>query len=341
MSDHRPTDIHISEANQTILRPLSTLNIVKRYEFGLVSATEDVFYGDVSELYVLNGLNLLKGLNDTTPDDFRSAYTNTLNEDTTTALETFFDQESSTLVSFFALQMIDIPRPFSRSKSMYSISAAVPKLRFINMMTRHGRKAKVSKSFTHALHNLSSSYLKSRSNKVEVSDWRLFYSIFNQPLPAELESGPLSKPVFESWASMSFGNKYLQTYEDSEYFFKPEDWLQNILFDELTEYVPLFSFYVKRVDKLKRKHSRGKSGKYSIVWKYIPKYKRLLTTLRWMTRDVRFQKSKTFDLRLTRSLEVFLFDKSSHLVPQLRQFVHKFVFQHHKKTLLRTLRTSS
>jgi hypothetical protein len=79
---------------------------------------------------------------------------------------------------------------------------------------------------------------------------------------------------------MSFGNKYLQTYEDSEYFFKPEDWLQNILFDELTEYVPLFSFYVKRVDKLKRKHSRGKSGKYSIVWKYIPKYKRLLTTLR-------------------------------------------------------------
>ena len=154
----------------TLLQPLSAVNIVNRYEFGVVSATEDVFYADVSEFYVLNGLNLLRGLNDTTPDDFHSAYTNTLNDDCTTSLETFFDQESSTLVSFFALQMIDIPRPFSRSKSLYSISAAVPKLRFVNMMMRHGHRAKVSKSFTHALHTLSASYLKSRSDMVEVDD---------------------------------------------------------------------------------------------------------------------------------------------------------------------------
>lgn len=332
-------NISAIKPDQITLQPHSSLNIVKRYEFGVVSATEDVFYSEVSEFYVLNELNLLRGLNDTTPDDFHSAYTNTLNDDCTTSLETFFDQESSTLVSFFALQMIDIPRPFSRSKSLYSISAAVPKLRFVNMMMRHGHKAKVSKSYTRALHTLSGSYLKSRSDKVEVNDWRLFYSIFNQLLPTE--NGFQTRPLFEPGFTIAFRNKYSQINEDPEYFIKPEDWLQNILFDELAEYVPIFSFYVKRVDKLKRKHSRGKSGKYSIVWKYIPKYKRLLTTLRWMAKDVRFQKSKTFNLRLTRSLEVFLFDKSAHLVPQMRQFVHKFAFQHHKKTLLRTLRVSS
>jgi hypothetical protein len=167
MSDHKLID---TNPNKTLRKPLSALNIVKRYEFGVVSATESVFYTHISEFYVLNGLNLLGGLNDTTPDDFYSAYTNTVNEDTTTSLETFFDQESSTLVSFFALQMIDIPRPFSKSKSMYSISAAVPRLRFTNMMTRHGHKTKVSKAFTHALHTLSLSYLKSRSGKVEVND---------------------------------------------------------------------------------------------------------------------------------------------------------------------------
>jgi len=170
MSDQRRTSISASKRDQILLQPLSILNVVNRYEFSVISATEDVFYADVSEFYVLNELNLLRGLNDTTPDDFHSAYANTINEDCTTSLETFFDQESSTLVSFFALQMVDIPRPFSRSKSMYSISAAVPKLRFINMMMRHGRKAKISKSFTHALHALSGVYLKSRFDSVEVND---------------------------------------------------------------------------------------------------------------------------------------------------------------------------
>ena len=91
-------------------------------------------------------------------------------------------------------------------------------------------------------------------------------------LPAELTYSKNGKLVFEDQLNTAFTNKYSQNIEEGEYFVEP--------IDELEKHIPLFSFYVKKVDKLKRKHSRGKSGKYSIIWKYIPRYKRMLTTLR-------------------------------------------------------------
>jgi len=332
-----------SQVAQSFTTPLSPVNIVTNYEFCILTAVTEVFESEVFYFNALHELNLMGGLGDTIPTDFHSTYTNTIVEDETTALETQFSEESTTLVSFFALQMIDIPKPFSRSKSLYSISAAVPKLRLINMLMRHGQRAKVSIAFSKSMHNLSSLYIASRigTGSSVVFDWRLFYTIFNQMLPVELTYSKNGKLVFEDQLNTAFTNKYSQNIEEEGYFIEPIDWLQKTIFDELEKHIPLFSFYVKKVDKLKRKHSRGKSGKYSIIWKYVPRYKRMLTTLRWLTKDVRFQKSKTFSLRLNRSFEVFMFDKASHLVPQLRQFVHKFVFKHHKKTLLKTLRSTA
>ena len=38
---------------------------------------------------------------------------------------------------------------------------------------------------------------------------------------------------------------------------------------------PLFSLYITKVSKNIYKNTRGKSGKYLFVWKYVPDYKRL------------------------------------------------------------------
>lgn len=267
---------------QSLSTPLSPINIVTRYEFCILTAVTEVYESEVFYFNALHELNLMRGLGDTIPTDFHSTYTNTIVGDETNALETQFSEESATLVSFFALQMIDIPKPFSRSKSLYSISAAVPKLRLINMLTRHGQKAKVSIAFSKSMHNLSSLYTASRINSSDsvFFDWRLFYTIFNQMLPSEIISSKYGKPVFENRFAAALTNKYSQSVEAEEYFIESTDWLQKTIFDELEKHTPLFSFYVKKVDKLKRKHSRGKSGKYSIVWKYVPIYKRMLTTLR-------------------------------------------------------------
>ena len=56
--------------------------------------------------------------------------------------------------------------------------------------------------------------------------------------------------------------------------------LKNILFDRLHSFAPSFCFYIKSVSKTLRKNSRGKSGKYMLVWKYVPVYKRLFLIMR-------------------------------------------------------------
>ena len=134
---------------------------------------------------------------------------------------------------------------------------------------------------------------------------------------------------------------YSQQHEPETYATDEGNWVHNFFYDELENYKPTFSFYVRKVDKMKRKHSRGKTGKYVISWKYVPRYKRILTVLRWLVKDIRFQKPKTFQQRITISLETLLFSKKTHLVYQLRRFVHRFAYQSYKKTLLKTLRSTS
>jgi hypothetical protein len=43
------------------------------------------------------------------------------------------------------------------------------------------------------------------------------------------------------------------------------DWFGELITHELLSYSPGFSFFVQKVNKLKRRHSRGKSGKYEII----------------------------------------------------------------------------
>ena len=283
----------------------------------------------------------MSGFEDTIPDDIHTSYVNTINGEEDAPLETVFTQQSTTLVSFFALQLVDIPLCFQKTKSLYSPTASIPKLRFLNMLMRHGKKAKMAKAYALALHTIAQVASSKHRDVFSGSSWRHLYAAFNQvhftqnvskhgtPFPSLLPT------------AFSLLNVDEQPYTADAYYTPEEDWFQNCLLDELEQHLPIFSFFVKKVDKMKRKHSRGKTGKYSISWKYVPKYKRFIATLRWLTRDVRFQKAKTFNLRLLRSLETLLFDRQSHLVFQLRQFVHRFAYQNHKKTLLHTLKSTS
>jgi len=320
---------------------LIPFDLRQRYEFAITSATLEVFETLIPQYYTFNEMNILTTINEDEEfqEDIRILHLDTLEGDSTSPLETFYTRGEITLVTFFSLQMIDIPKPFSRAKSLYTATASSPKLRFLNMLTRHGRKSKVLKAYSFSLQSISKSYFSSTAFSIEANDWRFIYSIFNQTHSmAPADRGEGLRQTFKS-PTESYFTKYSDEYSQSKYVISGEEWLQDNLFASIAEYVPIFSFYVKKVDKLKRRHSRGKSGKYSIAWKYIPRYRRLLVTLRWLAQDVRFQKAKTFELRLLRSLESFLFDRESHLVPRLRQFVHSFVFQYHKKNLLKTLKS--
>lgn len=62
--------------------------------------------------------------------------------------------------------------------------------------------------------------------------------------------------------------------------------------------------------------------------------------MKWLLKDLKFQKYKTLPKKLYGTFKtIFLTPNLSFLV-KLKNFVHLFVFQKHKKTLLKTLKTT-
>jgi len=237
--------------------------------------------------------------------------------------------------------MIDIPLCLSRAKSLYSPSISNPNNRLINLLMRHGRKSLISKLYSLSMVNISKSVKPNSTILPKTHAWQFVYSLFVQPKVVLGRHGTSIPLIRRRLGRTHITDKYNQAYSDLLYFIPGNNWLYDLLFDELERYYPTFSFYVKKIDKLRRKHSRGRTGQYEIIWKYVPMYKRVATVLHWITKDIKFQRSRTFYARFERSLETMIFDRTSHLTYRLRQFVHKFVFEKHKKTLLKTLRSVS
>lgn len=326
----------MSESAKQDFLLINPLSAQRRYEYSITSTTREIFTTEVTKYFVFKHPELADTItfDEEYQEDYTLAYFDSLDEELDLVIDTFYVRGEPTLVNFFSLQMIDIPKPFSRAKSLYRPDVNKPKIRFLNMITRHGKKAKISKAYSYALTSVTKDfYLLSSKNNNSVN-WKYIYSALNQ-----IHILYVTKQVSTSF--FPYLTKYSDYHFKRYYLVGNESSVQDTIFDSLLEYVPIFSFYVKKVDKLKRRHSRGKSGKYSIAWKYVPKYRRLLTTIRWLAKDVRTQKAKTLNLRLLKSLETFMFDRDSHLIPRLRQFVHSFVFQNHKKNLLKTLKATS
>ena len=236
-------------------------------------------------------------------------YLDTIVDDTDTAFGSIIQGRSTTLVSFFTSQMIDIPVCLAKIKFSHSSTASNPRTRLISMLTRHGRRYSVSKAYSMSALRITRNHFQHCSHLPTSKRWELAYLIFAQRkvrwdknfCALSHSSNPSPYPELLTSHNKSYTPEHRLT--------SACDWFNDRLFDEISSHYPAFSLFVQRVNKLKRRHSRGKSGQYEIIWKYVPQYKRLLVVLRWLIRDVQFQRPKTFQQRLEKSLETFLFDK--------------------------------
>ena len=240
----------------------------------------------------------------------------------------------STITSFFASNMVDMPVCFKKSKSLYSKTFELPLLKFTNMLMRAGKRGQTVKhvtlSFTQCFHQI----IRLSNSNAFVTWHALLSSLKNVGIDST--TTPLDVIVTND---LLLETHYLTSGDDVEE--ESVSYIKTLLFDKLSKYTPLFGFYIRRVDKSIRKNSRGKSGKYTMIWKYVPVYKRLYMTTRWLLKDLRFQKLKTFPERLIKTLETFLLTPHLSFVCKLRKFTHFFVFQNFKNTLLRSLRSTS
>lgn len=102
----------------------------------------------------------------------------------------------------------------------------------------------------------------------------------------------------------------------------------------------LFSFYVHRVDKQIYKNSRGRSGKFTFIWKYVPSYKRNSLILHWLTKEVRITAGKKFNVRSSQVLQMFLSAPEKTWIWKIKKFSLNYVYYNLRRTLAETCKTS-
>lgn len=237
----------------------------------------------------------------------------------------------STITSFFISNMVDMPICFKKSKSLYSKTFELPLFKFINLIMRNGLRERALKAVTLSFNKCFSNTTPTLQE--ENINWTFLYHFF-------LQTNFTNSIMTENFANLEeldLENKHRLIQNGYEY--SQQSSLKQTLFEKLEPFSPLFAFYIKKVSKTLRKNSRGKSGKYMLIWKYVPVYKRLYVTMRWFLKDLRFQKSKDFHTRLLRIIEDFLVTPDLSFVSKVRRFTHKFVFAKHRHTLLKTLKS--
>lgn len=244
--------------------------------------------------------------------------------------------KNSTIKSFFNSHMVDIPICFRKSKSLYNKSFELPLLKLSNMIMRKGLHSKVINTIGSTVFTFINLYQKTLTNP-ETFKWINIHTVLDLSyfnLNSRIYSNQISD---ENPLHLFYNNKLYQKGVD----FHLKSSFNFIFFESIKNYLPVFSFFVRKVDKSVRKNSRGKSGKYIIIWKYVPTYKRLYTTLRWFIKDLKFQKSKNFKSRFLKILETFILNPKVSFLVKLRRFVHIYVFENLKNKLMKNLKTTS
>lgn len=118
-------------------------------------------------------------------------------------------------------------------------------------------------------------------------------------------------------------------------------YIKNFLLEKLSQISPIFSYFIYSVDKNIKKYSRGKSGKYVFIWKYIAPYKRLNLTMKWVAKEIKFTSNKKIQDRISSVLALLINDFKSSFAWKSKTFSHNYVFRNLRKTLMSTLKTSS
>lgn len=101
----------------------------------------------------------------------------------------------------------------------------------------------------------------------------------------------------------------------------------------------MFSFYIYKVDKQIFKNTRGKSGKYTFIWKYVTQYKRIFLVMYWLLKELRMMQGRTIGDRLTQLLRGFIFNPSGTWIHKIKKFSTNYVYRNCRRTLAEHYRT--
>ncbi len=231
---------------------------------------------------------------------------------------------SSRFKVFFKNLSVDTPTTLNKIKSLRRLRGLTDTSRLSLYLSKSGKKNSAMNNIMLGLFKVVQFLKISNYTKPLLPDWRFIYIT-------------LSNIGFSK-------NHSFQLSENS--FFKKNNLLKeenltitDLLYQNFKEFNLLFSFYVYKVDKQIYKNSRGKSGKYTFVWKYVPFYKRKFLIMHWLAKEIRISPGKTLQDRVNSILFNFIVNMNSTWIWKIKRFSLNYVYFNLRRTLGETCRT--
>lgn len=247
--------------------------------------------------------------------------------------------KNSSFIKFFINNMIDIPICFKKSISLKTRSFELPILKFTNFLMKQGKKEKIMR----LIFSCFRFFFKNTLNK-NLKDSSFFFSWFNLYMfklnlihTWTFNNNFYSNFKFEELLHLNYNN----IYSNNDKIINTSLFIRNYLYFLLSKVSPIFSFFIYSVDKNIRKYSRGKSGKYTFIWKFIAPYKRTHLAVRWLIKDIKFNQNKSFKGRLNKTFDDLLFAPEKTFSWKSKIFSHNYVFKNFRKSLMISLKTTS
>ena len=161
-----------------------------------------------------------------------------------------------TFTNFFKSSNVDVPRCFKRTKTIRRPINEIEILKLNNYLMRQGKRYKTFKFLAKSMNQTFNSYINENIKEFnEEPDWKQLFLTLNFLTKSKRNYQIYSRKGFE------FDNYgYQLTPEGSHINFKLL--LNPVILNNIYDMLPMFSFYVYKVDKKIFKNTRGKSGKF-------------------------------------------------------------------------------
>jgi len=263
------------------------------------------------------------------------------NQNDLSFLTDFMYIRNSSFIKFFINNMIDVPICFKKSVSLKHHSFELPLLKFANFLMKQGKKEKIIRlifsSFRSFFKNINTSGSTQKNTSFFFSWFNLYLFGLNLLQTTSLNNNTFTNFKFQELINLKYNNIFINNDKTINIAF----FLKNYLYFLLSKVSPIFSYFIYSVDKNIRKYSRGKSGKYVFIWKFIAPYKRIHLAIRWLIKDIKFNQSRSFNDRLLKTFNNILVSPEKTFSWKSKIFSHNYVFKNFRKSLMSSLRTTS
>ena len=252
---------------------------------------------------------------------------------TNKAGEDFYNLTVCEFKSFFKEISIDTPRCFSNSHSLRRNINKYYTYKLNNYFMRSGKSLKTYLLILKALHSISLPNQSLALPNYGGFSWINIYSLLTNMNITSTYSRFSDNIKVTNYLARDINELGIEYNNQNDY--------RLTLIENFKLLEPMFLFYIYKVDKNIYKNSRGRSGKFTFLWKYVAPYKRRHIVMAWLIKESKMQPGRDLYSRLNAVLVNAVNNPNATFMSKIRKFSYNYVYYNCRRTLAETYRTST